>query len=116
MTIKRGKALFITSTLVAALSATPLWAQTSTTQTSKLSGTYGTFAGSSTNSTALVTGLRDGKQITLTSTTPGVSSAMTRVRLVGRAGATSATRAHQTSTSPASLVSRRPACSKPVRR
>ena len=75
MTIKRGKALFITSTLVAALSATPLWAQTSTTETNKLAGTYSTFAGSSTNSTALVTGLRDGKTITLTSATPGVSSA-----------------------------------------
>ena len=41
----------------------------------KLTADYSAFAGSTSNAQALVTGLRDGTSVTLTSTTPGVPSA-----------------------------------------
>lgn len=70
------KTLILTLSIVGALVGLPAWAQTTsaTGPAEKLTTQYSTLAGSKENANSLVTGLRDGKNVLLTSpTTPSVT-------------------------------------------
>ncbi len=79
----------VCAAVMAALAATPAMAQSTTTsdtgttststqqESTRLSGQFSTFAGSDTNSQALVNGLRDGTAITLTQVTQNAEGTST---------------------------------------
>lgn len=86
MHTRRLKSTLICLAVLGALSAAPVMAQTTGTpvststmnqESTRLSTEFTSFAGSSTNSQALVTGLRDGTAITLTETTTATTPSTT---------------------------------------
>lgn len=86
MNSRHLKSTLVCLAVLGALSAAPVMAQTTTSpgtpvststtnqESTRLSTEFTSFAGSSTNSQALVTGLRDGTAITLTETTPATAT------------------------------------------